>query len=108
VLGNARRRIADAEVITLSIAQAGMGIPSDPRFLAGAAKRLSHLFPALPERTAFHKRRLRLSGVIEGLISEAAGHSPGFYDELLLVDSTPGGVRTLALDRQARRGLEPR
>ena len=87
--GNARRRITDAEVVTLSIAQAVMGIPSDPRFLAVAAKRLAHLFPSLPERTAFHKRRLRLSGVIEGLISEFARHSPGFYDELLLVDSTP-------------------
>jgi hypothetical protein len=87
--GNARRRILDAEVITLAIAQAIMGIPSDPRFLAVAARRLAHLFPELPERTAFHKRRLRLSGVIERLISEFARHSPGFYDELLLVDSTP-------------------
>ena len=106
--GNARRRITDAEVVTLSIAQAVMGIPSDPRFLAVAAKRLAHLFPSLPERTAFYKRRLRLSGVIEGLISEFARHSPGFYDELLLVDSTPvecarsretvkrGGVSSLA------------
>ena len=87
--GNARRRILDAEVITLAIAQAIMGIPSDPRFLAVAARRLAHLFPQLPERTAFHKRRLRLSGVIERLISEFARHSPGFYDDLLLVDSTP-------------------
>ena len=87
--GNARRRILDAEVITLAIAQAMMGIPSDPRFLAVAGKRLSHLFPTLPERSAFHKRRLRLSAIIEGLISEFARHSPGFYDELLLVDSTP-------------------
>jgi hypothetical protein len=87
--GNARRRILDAEVITLAIAQAIMGIPSDPRFLAVATRRLAHLFPQLPERTAFHKRRLRLSGVIERLISEFARHSPGFYDELLLVDSTP-------------------
>jgi hypothetical protein len=87
--GNARRRISDAEVITLCIAQAMMGIPSDPRFLAVAAKRLCHLFPHLPERSAFHKRRLRLSGVIEALIAEFARHSPGFYDDLLLVDSTP-------------------
>ena len=86
---NARRRITDAEVITLALAQALMGIPSDPRFLAVASRRLSHLFPELPERTAFHKRRLRLSGVIERLITEFARHSPGFYDELLLVDSTP-------------------
>jgi hypothetical protein len=87
--GNARRRISDAEVITLCVAQAMMGIPSDPRFLAVAAKRLCHLFPHLPERSAFHKRRLRLSRVIEALICEFAKHSPGFFDDLLLVDSTP-------------------
>jgi transposase InsO family protein len=32
-----------------------MGIPSDPRFLAVAARRLVHLFPSLPARDAFHK-----------------------------------------------------
>jgi hypothetical protein len=87
--GNARRRISDAEVITLCVAQAMMGIPCDERFLRAARRQLGHLFPHLPERTAFHKRRLRLSGVIEALIREFARHSPGFYDDLLLVDSTP-------------------
>lgn len=87
--GNARRRITDAEVITLCIAQAMLGIPSDERFLAVAAWRLSHLFPCLPARDGYHKRRLRLSGQIEALIAEFARHSPGFVDDLLLVDSTP-------------------
>jgi len=86
---NARRKITDAEVITLCIAQAMSGIPSDARFLRSARRQLGHLFPHLPERTAYHKRRLRLSGVIEALIREFASHSPGFYDDLLLVDSTP-------------------
>ncbi len=85
---NARRRITDAELVTLCVAQAIMGIPSDPRFLAVAARRLGHLFPQLPERTAYHKRRLRLSPVIEALIAHFARHSPGF-DDVLLVDSTP-------------------
>jgi hypothetical protein len=87
--GNARRRISDAEVITLCVAQAMMGAPCDERFLRAARRQLGHLFPHLPERTAFHKRRLRLSGAIEALIRECARHSPGFYDDLLLVDSTP-------------------
>jgi hypothetical protein len=87
--GNARRKISDEELITLCIAQAMMGVPSDARFLRAARRQLGHLFPSLPERTAFHKRRLRLSGVIEALIREFARHSPGFYDDLLLVDSTP-------------------
>jgi hypothetical protein len=86
---NARRRITDAEVVTLCIAQAMLGIASDERFLAVAARRLAHLFPVLPERSAYHKRRLRLSGAIEALIAEFARHSPGFYDDVALVDSTP-------------------
>jgi Transposase DDE domain len=86
---NAKRSVTDAEVVTLCVAQAVMGIPSDPRFLAVAAKRLSHLFPRLPKQPGFHKRRRRLSDTIEALIEEFARHSPGFYDDLLLVDSTP-------------------
>jgi hypothetical protein len=43
--GNARRRVTDAEVVTLCVAQAIMGIPSDRRFLAVARMRLWHLFP---------------------------------------------------------------
>jgi hypothetical protein len=86
---NARRRITDAEVITLCIAQAMLGCRSDEQFLAVARHRLGHLFPDLPERSAFHKRRLRLSDVIEALIAEFARLCPGFYDEVLLVDSTP-------------------
>jgi len=86
---NARRRITDQEVITLCIAQAMLDCRSDEQFLAIARWRLAHLFPVLPERSAFHKRRLRLSAVIERLIAEFARHSPGFYDHLVLVDSTP-------------------
>jgi hypothetical protein len=41
---NARRSVTDAEVVTLCVAQAIMGIPSDRRFLAVASKRLCHLF----------------------------------------------------------------
>jgi len=86
---NARRRVTDPEVVTLCVAQSIMGVPSDERFLAVARKRLSHLFPALPKRPGFHKRRQRLSNTIEALIAEFARHSPGWEDDLLLVDSTP-------------------
>jgi hypothetical protein len=86
---NARRTVTDAEIVTLCVAQAIMGIPSDYRFVAVAGKRLRHLFPTIPTRDAFHKRRLRLSGQIEALIAHFARQSPGFFDDLLLVDSTP-------------------
>ena len=86
---NARRRVTDAEIVTLCVAQAIMGIPSDHRFVAVADKRLRHLFPTIPSRDALHKRRIRLSGRIEALIAHFARQSPGFVDDLLLVDSTP-------------------
>ena len=87
--GNARRRVTDAEVATLCVAQAIMGIPSDRRFLAVAARRLPHLFPELPQQPGFHKRRARLAETIEWLIGVFAAQSPGFNDNLLLIDSTP-------------------
>lgn len=86
---NARRRVTDAELVTLCVAQAIMGIPSDRRFLAVARKRLVHLFPELPEQPAFWKRRRKLSDAIEWLMGVFASASPGSADELLLVDSTP-------------------
>jgi hypothetical protein len=87
--GNGRRRITDAEIATLCVAQAIMGIPSDRRFLAVARKRLGDLFPELPKQSGFHKRRARLAETIEWLIGVFAAESPGFHDDLLLIDSTP-------------------
>lgn len=87
--GNARRRVTDAEVATLCVAQAIMGIPSDRRFLAVARKRLHDLFPELPQQPGFHKRRARLVETIEWLTGIFATQSPGYYDDLLLIDSTP-------------------
>jgi hypothetical protein len=66
-----------------------MGIPSDRRFLAVAGKRLSHLFPVLPKQPGYFKRRRRLADTLEWLMAIFASQSPGFYDDLLLVDSTP-------------------
>jgi Transposase DDE domain len=86
---SARRRVSDAEIVTLCVAQAIMGIPSDRRFLAVARKRLCGLFPELPQQPGFHKRRARLAEQIEWLIGVFAAQSPGFHDNVLLIDSTP-------------------
>jgi len=86
---NARRRVTDAELVTLCVAQAVMGIPSDRRFLRSARRQLGHLFPQLPTQSAYHKRRRRLSAALEWLMAHFAAQSPGFADDLLLVDSTP-------------------
>ena len=86
---NARRRLSDAEIVTLCVAQVLMGIPSDRRFLRAARRQLGHLFPWLPSQDALHKRRARLAETIEWLIGVFAAQSPGASDDLLLLDSTP-------------------
>jgi DDE family transposase len=86
---NARRRLTDAEVVTLCVAQSIMGVGSDARFVRVACKRLRHLFPELTKRSGFHKRRDRLAETIEAMIATFASRSPGWHDDLLLADSTP-------------------
>lgn len=86
---NARRKLSDAEIVTLCVAQVLMGIPSDRRFLRAARRQLGHLFPQLPSQDALHKRRARLGETIEWLIGVFAAQSPGSSDDLLLLDSTP-------------------
>jgi len=81
--------VTDAEVVTLCVAQAIMGIPSDRRFLAVARRQLGHLFPRRPGQAGYHKRRRALAETIEWLIGVFAARSPGSQDPLLLIDSTP-------------------
>jgi transposase len=104
---NARRAVTDAEVVTLCVAQAIMGLPSDRTFPAAARKRLCHLFLQLPSQSVYHKRRRRLAGTIEWLMGVFASQSHGFTDELLLCDSAPvecGRSRETALGEVAGYG----
>jgi hypothetical protein len=86
---NARRKLTDAEIVTLCVAQVLMGIPSDRRFLRAARRQLGHLFPVLPSQDALHKRRARAAEAIEWLVGVFAQRSPGYHDDLVLLDSTP-------------------
>ena len=86
---NARRRTTDAEVVTLCVAQAMLGITSDRRFLRAARRQLSHLFPCIPTQSAYHKRRRGVADCLEWLLGVFAQKSPGYTDDLLLIDSTP-------------------
>ena len=74
---NARRIVTDAEVVTLCVAQAIMGIPSDRRFLRVAGKHLRHLFPRVPDQAGYFKRRRRLVDTLEWLMSVFASRARG-------------------------------
>jgi hypothetical protein len=86
---NDRRKLSDAEIVTLCVAQVLMGIPSDRRFLRAARRQLGHLFPHLPSQDGLHKRRQRLTETIEWLCEIVASRCPGAEDDVLLLDSTP-------------------
>jgi hypothetical protein len=108
---NARRRVTDAEVVTLCVAQAVMDISSDREFLAVARKRLSHLFPELPAQPGYLKRRRRLAETIDWLTAVFAADSPGSRDQIVLLDSTPvecGRSLETAPPLRARRRLRLR
>ncbi len=101
---NARRPVTDAVLVTLCVAQAIMGIPSDRRFLALAQRQLRALFPHRPGQSGYHKRRRRLAKTIEWLMGVFAKRSPGFEDPLLLAGSTPVEcARSAARRSNARR-----
>jgi Transposase DDE domain len=82
-------RITDAELITLAIVRVFMGLPNDRQFLALAGYRLSHLFAYLPRQSGYNKRLRALTPQIERAINYLAFCSPGWCDQLRLLDSTP-------------------
>jgi hypothetical protein len=86
---NARRRVTDAEIVTLAVAQAVLDVSSDRAFLRLAARVLIGFFPHLPRQDAYWKRRARLAEQIEALMAAFARDSPGYWDRIVLLDSTP-------------------
>ncbi len=86
---NAARRVTDAEVVTQCVAQAIMGILSDRRFLAVAAKRLGHLLPRLPQQPGYFKRRRRLADTLEWLLGTSPAKARASTTTCCGVDSTP-------------------
>ena len=98
---NARRKVSDAEPVTLCVARAIMGVPSDRRFLAVARRQLGHLFPRRPGQAGYHKRRRALAETIAWLIGVFADRSPGRRRSAAAHRLHPGGVRPQPRDRHA-------
>lgn len=56
--------ITDAELVSLAVAQAAMGVPSDRQFLGLVAKILPGWFPHLPCQSQYNRRLRRLAPAI--------------------------------------------
>src|SRR5690242_18982958 len=58
-----RSECSDSEVITLTLVAELVGLDEEKRFLAYLRRHHLALFPQLPERTRFNRRRRRLTEV---------------------------------------------
>jgi Transposase DDE domain len=89
-LGPGRRpKLSDAELVCLAVAQVLLSCDSERRWLRLVGRRLGHLFPYLPTPSAYNKRLRRAAPLVALAIQELATHTPSWWDELRLVDSTP-------------------
>jgi hypothetical protein len=82
-------KLSDAELVCLAVAQVLLGVASERHWLRFAAQRLGHLFPYLPTASAYNRRLRRAAPLVCLAIHDVAIHTPTWWDQLRLVDSTP-------------------
>lgn len=84
-----RKKLSDAELICLAVAQVLLGYPSQHHWLRFCYGRLGHLFPYLPHQPGYHKRLTAATPLILKAIQMLATQVPSTADDLRLIDATP-------------------
>jgi hypothetical protein len=82
-------RLTDAELLTLAVAQALLGIHSETRWLRLIPQRLPGAFPYLPGQSGYNKRLRAAWPLLRRIIRELATDTDLWTDPVWLVDSTP-------------------
>jgi len=83
------KRLTDAELVCLAVAQVLLGARSEHHWLRLCYGRLGHLFPYLPRQPGYHKRLKAAAPLLAAAIDHLALQSPGWYDQVRLIDATP-------------------
>lgn len=83
------RRLSDAELVCLAVAQVLLGARSEHHWLRLCYGRLGHLFPYLPKQPGYHKRLKAAAPLICKTMLYLASTCPSWEDELRLLDATP-------------------
>jgi len=78
---------SDSEVLTISWIGEMFGIDSENSWLSFVRKNFSYMFPCIPERTRFNRRRRNLWKVTELLRHKLLYYLP--FGDVLIVDSLP-------------------
>lgn len=82
-------RLSDSELLCLAVAQSLLGHRSEARWLRFTRKRLSGMFPYLPQQSGYNKRLRAALPLVKRLIRELAMDSDLWFDNHWIVDSTP-------------------
>ena len=82
-------RLSDAELVTLAVIQALLGLGSEARFVRWAHAQLGPWFRYLPQRSGYNKRLRRSVETMRHVSAAPARECPSFCDDVWLVDSTP-------------------
>jgi hypothetical protein len=83
------KRLSDAELVCLAVAQVLLGARSEHHWLRMCYARLGHLFPYLPKQPGYHKRVKAAAPLICQTTLYLARLCPSFADGLRLFDATP-------------------
>jgi hypothetical protein len=86
---NARRKLSDAEIVTLCVAQVLMGIPSDRRFLRAGSSPARALVSVSAQPGCAAQAARAVGGDDRVAYRHVRRGEPSGSDELLLLDSTP-------------------
>jgi hypothetical protein len=81
--------LSDAELVTVAVAQALLGIGSERRWLRTVGVRLPGMFPALPRQPGYNKRLRAASGLLKRVIRALAADTAFWCDDVWIADSTP-------------------
>ncbi|MBB5961461.1 hypothetical protein FHS22_000699, partial [Planomonospora venezuelensis] len=82
-------RLTDAELLTVAIAQALLGIRSEARWLRFLPRHLPGAFPYLPGQSGYNKRLRHALPLLQRTIIALARDSDLWADPIWVVDSTP-------------------
>jgi hypothetical protein len=83
------KRLSDAELVCLAVAQVLLGARSKHHWLRMCRAGLGHLFPYLPKQPGYHKRLKAAAPLICQTTMYLAGQCPSFTDALRLFNATP-------------------
>jgi len=93
-LGRPRRvgrpaRLSDAELLTIAVAQALLGVRSEARWLRFLPAHLPGAFPYLPGQSGYNKRLRAALPLLKRAIQVIAADTDLWHDDVWVTDSTP-------------------